>query len=141
VVQNVLVTDPGTEALICFEDSSSVIVKDGNFTDWHSPKEDTFVALKVTSSSASLVISNTKFYREPQPEEVDGIVGPFGGALMAVAGKTTIVSSTFAGGHTVQGGTIVATGQAQVDIGSYATGEGPQCFSCCAGSSSSRLHT
>lgn len=137
VIQNILVTDPGTEALMCIGDSSSVNVKGGAFTDWHSTKGDTFVALKVVSSSASLVVSNTKFYRQ-QPPEVDNNVGPFGGVLMAVAGQTTIVSSSCIGGHTVQGGAIVASDQAQVDIGSHPIGEIPRCLDCCASCSRSR---
>lgn len=122
VVQDILLTDPGTEALICIDDNSSVIMQNGAFRNWQSLDRNTFVAVKVSSSSASLVLSDTTFVRGVHAMgSVDEV--PYGGALMAVAGRTTVVSGTFVNGFTVQGGAIVASGNAQVDIGSNPDGE------------------
>lgn len=122
VIQDVLVTDPGITALVCIGDNSSVILQNGAFSNWHSQEAGTFVAVNVTSSSASLVVSNTTFMRDAQPRGA-ALDAPFGGALMAVAGQTTVLSSSFVGGAAEQGGAIVASGQAQVDIGPGPTGE------------------
>jgi hypothetical protein len=121
-VQDILLTDPGTEALICIGDNSSVIMQNGAFRNWKSLDRNTFVAVKVSSSSASLVLSDTTFVRDVHAMgSVDEV--PYGGSLMAVAGRTTVVSGTFVNGFTVQGGAIVASGNAQVDIGSNPNGE------------------
>jgi hypothetical protein len=109
--------------VICVGDNSRVVLQDGTLRNWSSKQGTVLYAVKVSSRSTSLVISNTTFLRDEQEGDVED--HPGGGALWATAGQASIVSSSFVGCHASQGGAIAVSGQAQVDIGSSPTGEVP----------------